>query len=653
MIELLALLACGPSDGGDGTAQDDTAAPPSWTDGGGTDDTGTPGTTSPTTSLPSPVYDPDGGGFLSTPWPSDARVSSDGRPDLSTFPNPIPIPLIDTYLEVAQGLDGFGTNTASYVAFDAALDTALLPDAATSLQDDAPLFLVEVEADSPTRGERIPVQWQWYGDETVYLPARTLAVAPVFGFPLRPATTYALVLTRDLCSSPAAFQADLATAGHLADLAAWLPEAGLSADDVCVASAFTTTDPFASLLAAARWIRAQPQVDLSQALVAEQLDWDRFDVYTGSYAGPVFQEGTRPYQSEGGGLVLDQDPEADPVSWDDMRLSLGTPKDLATPPATGWPVTIVLHGTGGDYLSGCCEYDSDWEHAATLAEVGGLVVGIDLPLHGTRGGDEAKVLSDLEFPYNIFNPDSGRSVQRQNAIDVMFLAHLLAQGPTFTLPDGTPVKVDPARISVLGHSQGGLSLGLAIPFFGGDVQAAVMSGTGGGVAITLLERTDPFAIGEILAGVLQLGEEETLTELHPVAGLVQWISEATDPLNTAPWWYHQGGLWEEQAPAHVLHFSGLLDEMSTWRTAEALAAAGRTPVLAPAATWPESWALLGMEAQETPLSGNVTGFDGSARTAAFSQWADEGHGLIYGNGDARALYRDFLGSVGEGAPTLP
>lgn len=649
MVELVALLACaaGPTGGDPG---DDSGA--AVLDGGGAADGGTGvdgGGSEGGIPGPLPVYDPAGADFLSTPWPSDARRTADGRPDLSSFPNPAAIPLVDTYRAVAQGLDGFGNNTAIYFAFDQALDTALLPDAAASREEGAALFLVDVDPGSASRGERVPVQWLWWEEQTAYLPAHTLAVAPVFGFPLRPGTTYALVVTTAVAASPAAFQEDLAAIDHLSPLRDWLPEGGLSASDVAVAAVFTTSDPTASLVAAARWIRRQPPVDLSQSLAVVQEN-SRFRVYEGSYPGPLFQEGVRPYQDAGGGLVLDADPLAEPVAWDTMRLALGTPPDLSDPPAGGWPITIVLHGTGGNYLSGCCQ-GSDG-HAAVLGDAGGLVIGIDLPLHGNRGGDLTGGLSDLEHPYNIFNPDSARSVQRQAAIDLMYLAHALAQGPTFTLPDGTPLRIDPTRISALGHSQGGLSLGMAIPFFGQDVRAAVLSGTGGGVAITLLERTDPFPIGPVLASVLQLDDGEELTELHPVATLVQWLSEVTDPLDTAPFWFAEGPLWEEHGPVHVLHFSGLLDEQSTWRTAEALAAAGRTPVLAPAATWAESWTLRGLDELAAPVSGDAIGFDGRPVTAAFSQWEHGGHSVIYDDEEAQALYRSFLGSVGEGAPVI-
>ncbi|NOY28169.1 MAG: hypothetical protein GXP62_20075 [Oligoflexia bacterium] len=622
----------------------------------------TPTSTSTSTSTstgPHPTYDLNSEDFLATPWPSDDRTDADGHPDLSTFPNPVPIPLVDSYLAVVAKGTGFGTNTPVFLAFDSDIDTTLLPDATESLTVDASIQLVDVDSASPAYGQRVPIQWSWLSDPTVYLPAHALAVAPVFGFPLRPATTYALLVTTGLAQQAPAFAAMLAddgTASALDPLRAWLPDSGLSTDQLAVATVFTTTDPLATLRDATAWTRRQDPVDLSQALAVHTLAYDRYDVYTGSYQGPVFQEGERPYRSEGGGLVLDDDPDADPVSWDDMRMALGTPKDLSHPPATGWPVTIILHGTGGDYLSGCCEGDDDRERAAALAAQGVVSLGIELPLHGTRGGDLVGDLSALEFPFNILNPDSGRSVQRQAAIDLIYLAHALAQGPSFTLPDGTQLRVDPNRISAFGHSQGGLALALAVPFFGEDVQAVVLSGTGGGVAITLLERTDPFPIGPALAAVLQLGDDETLTELHPIAGLVQWLSEVTDPINMAPYWFDRGDLWEAQAPIHVLHFSGLLDPETTYRTAEALAAAGRTPVRAPAATWPQSWDLAGIVELSPPIQADILGFDGTDITAALSQWPEDGHQVLYDNADARAVYAGFLGSVGgkgSDPPTIP
>ena len=72
--------------------------------------------------------------FFALPWPSDARLTTDGKLDLAGFNNPGGG--LGKYLSVvaADALGGFGTQAAVYFRFDAAIDPASLPvDAAASL----------------------------------------------------------------------------------------------------------------------------------------------------------------------------------------------------------------------------------------------------------------------------------------------------------------------------------------------------------------------------------------------------------------------------------------------------------------------------------------------------------------------------------------
>ncbi len=607
------------------------------TDGGGSDGGGTDGGSTEPPSSALPRYAPSEADFLATPWPSDARLDASGHPDLSAFPNPAAIPLVQTYVELAQTLTGFGTNTPVYLQFEAdapALETDLLPSTEQSCAEGSPLRLVELPS-----GDCLPVQWAFWEEETLYLPARTLAVAPVFGFPLRPGTTHALLLNRSVAERPAAFEADLSTLPALAPLRELLSAEQL--DMLAVASVFTTSDPLAGL-AAARELLDPP--DLSQSL-RELARYSRYDLFEGSFQAPSYLEGEAPWRSEGG-LVLDQDPGAEPVGWETVRLVVATPTDLSSPPEGGWPVVIVLPGTGADAVVGCCDGDRDYEPAAVQAARGMVTVSFDLPLHGERGGELAESLTDFEFPFNVLNPESGRSVQRQAAIDTMGLVRALSRAPTLTLPDGSVLALDPEQIALFGHSQGGLVLALAAPFLDTQARTLLLSGTGGGVAITLLERTEPYEIGPLLAGVLQLPAEEEFSELHPVAALVQWLSEVTDPINTAPYWSKRGGLWEGQPSRHLMHVSGLLDAFTHHRTAEALATAGGLDVRAPAAAWGEGWELAGVEELAPPIAGNRVGFDGEAVTGVLDQWAEEGHGVVFNEPEAWERYRDFLAGVG-------
>ena len=74
------------------------------------------------------------------------------------------------------------------------------------------------------------------------------------------------------------------------------------------------------------------------------------------------------------------------------------------------------------------------------------------------------------------------------------------------------IALDPQRIFLFGHSQGGLTGALALPELA-ELPCAIMSGTGGALSLTLLERKDPINIAEALAG--WGGAQTPLFASHP------------------------------------------------------------------------------------------------------------------------------------------
>ena len=148
-------------------------------------------------TLPSTQVQHDLSGFFTHPWPSNTRLLG-GRPDLTHFPNPTENPLIDQFIEVAGTIDGFGTNSPIYFPLSSTIDTTFLPTPSESISDESCVTLINIDPDSQYRGEIIPVQWDFQEEETNWQPANFLSVSPVWGFPLRPATQYAVVLTTEL-----------------------------------------------------------------------------------------------------------------------------------------------------------------------------------------------------------------------------------------------------------------------------------------------------------------------------------------------------------------------------------------------------------------------------------------------------------------------
>ncbi len=591
-----------------------------------------------------------GDGFFDRPWPSDDRLV-DGHPDPSGFPGEGTSELLDAYLAEIAKLDGFGTTAPIYQRFRDSIDTALLPDAAHSASTDAAVFLVDVDPASPERGRLVPYTWDWQEDATNWQPSRLLAVQPVWGVPLRPHTRYALVFTTDLARPVRALEDawDPTDPDHAryADLAETLLLLGVPTERVAWATVFTTQDTVSEMASIARATRETlPKPPLDQVL-DKIYATGSFAAYEGELWLPIWQHGESPYLTEGGGFAFDADgwPELD--HWEKAAFVVSVPL-RGQVPENGWPTAIYAHGTGGDATI-FADSASRLEPAAVLARHGMAGVSISLPFHGDRnpGGDPAL----LSFNYS--NPTAGRTNFRQAAMEQVYLAELLAAGPHDLVgEDGREIPLDPDRIAYIGHSHGGEIGALAIPFFGETVRAAVLSGTGGGLTLSVVYRdAGDFDVQGLLQGAFDFAEGEELDETHPLVGMVQLLSEATDPINAAPFWHAQAPWWDT-APQDVLMFEGLQDIYTPPVAIEALAGAGGQPLLEPVVRDGAAQEALDTPHEALPTSGNVLAWDGSAVSAGLAQYEDQGHFAIFDDSSAAELYGSFLESAMSGTPVL-
>ncbi|HHO49897.1 MAG TPA: hypothetical protein ENK18_03270 [Deltaproteobacteria bacterium] len=601
---------------------------------------------------PRPVFDPASPSFWGTPWPSDDRTDPDGTLAVSTFPDPFGVPLLGDYLARAEEQVGAGTNSPIYVLMQGPLDPLLLPTPQESLEDpSSTLILVDIDPDSAHWGERFPVLWEQNAyDNSLYMPEHLLAVAPMHGYPLRPATRYALIVTTGAATRHQAWAERLRPdhPEHDPDLIRALFPLGLTTDDIAIATTFTTLDPVAEMATLARYVQHQIAPANLDAQPLEHLyDHVHYTAWRTRYFSPVFTHGEPPYLNEGGAFEFEDDGTPRMSRFDEMRLAVCTP--LGEAPASGWPVVIYQHGTGGSYR-GFCNSSSALEVMNRLGQVGLLGVGIDQPLHGSRPGAEGA--GDLAH-FNIVNPDSGITNFRQGAIDAIYLARSLAARPhTFRAPDGQRFTTDPDRILFMGHSQGGLTGAMAAPFVGNDLKAMVLSGAGAVLAITIVERKDVLDFEQLVRGLVDLQPEEPFTPLHPILGVMQTLVEPTDPGNYAPFWFSQLGPWAGHRPVPILLTSGTNDEATPYSTAIALAAAARLPQVGEPATRAEAVRLRTGDPRPLPQLLNATDFEGAPITSGFHQWWKGTHFVLFEEEEASDLYVDFLRSAADGMIVL-
>lgn len=605
-------------------------------------------------------------GFWTLPFPSDLRLTAEGRPDYTTFPNPSDSPLVNQYLEFgAAEMDGWGLNSPIWFDFDAPVALPVNDDdaALASLNCEGPVRILDVDPDSPAYGTCLPARWEQIDSfsSDPYVDPDLVAVAPYWGFPLRSGTTYAVFLVdlQDDAGSYVGGHPDLALAlagehpdtavqsvyQSLADLLAARPELGSTEGEltwIAAATVFTTQDVLSEMELLADFVRSSPELPAwtgeLELLPEEHEEFEQaYPIYDGSYIAQNFQRGEVPYTDEGGGFVWDGDTPV-PQSEEEIRFAISLPRPTFEQPAAGWPVVIQSHGTGGDRFS---HFGDGLNPANMFANRGFVSMGIAQPFHGARWEEGNPTAVNL-YSFNYFNPESGTTTFRQAALDtvsqVEFLLRELTEGGA--MAEAHPeLRIDPDNIYYFGHSQGGLTGGLAIPFTH-EVKTWILSGTGGGISRTIMLREDPFVIRDLLLTGVGAPDGTELFEMHPLVGMVQALAEKTDPLNYGPRWIAESN----RQPVSILMTEGLHDAQTPSLTAEALATAARLPIARP---FDErdvpGLRLRGFDEERAPYRGNLDHPSGDRVTGGLAQFDDD-HFVVFRDSSAALLYANMLWS---------
>jgi pimeloyl-ACP methyl ester carboxylesterase len=592
----------------------------------------------------------DGTEFFDSPWPSDLRTI-DGRPDMRGFPGQADLELVSLYMNQIESRTGFGTNSAMFARFDRAISNADLPTPSETLTAEAPFFLMNIDPQSPYRGERVPLDTRFQDTETDWQAQNTLATTPVLGFPLRPRTTYALVFSTRFAamseSMPEAWIPGTPEHTYFKDLNNTLFAEGMDQETIAHAVRFRTQDPVGEMALFADRIANDLTTPPLDQTVSRGIQSDFFTRFTGEMWLPMWQHGEKPYLTQDGAFAFDEEGRPVLFDWEAVNFTISVPRG-SDMPENGWPVVIYAHGTGG-YHGGFADGLSALEPANVLGEVGILGIGISLPLHGERStGIDPSLTS-----FNYLNPDSAISVFRQASLDHIYLAEVLAnRSHGFQLDDGSLAHTDPQRIAYMGHSHGGLIGAIAAPFMGDRVRAMFLSGAGGGLSTTITTRdAGDIDIQAILKATLNFEDDEELVVSHPIIAVVQTLAEITDPINYAPFWYQVEPFWDTSAMP-ILMTEGLNDLQTPPPTAEALAAAAGLPILEPVAQVSGGHRYRGSPTDSRPALDNLSAWNGTPLTGGLVQFADQDHFAIFQDPDGARLYQQFLLTALNGAPEV-
>lgn len=589
-----------------------------------------------------PRFEPDGEGFYRIPWPSDARVLSDGTVDLADFPD-VENAVLTVIREALEGtLHGFSTMPVGYIALDRDPDAEALSDPAASVLLGADLMLMAVSEGHC--GERVPIEVQVSKPDR-HLDANVLEMAPVPGFVLRQGVIYAFVVNRSFGREgtlrPAAFDAALngdgtplgETYGALRSCVATLDD--LSIDDIAVATVFTTQD----VLTEARALRDAVR-DASVTFAPHIDGWELNETYSvdgeyvshvGTYETPIFQAGVSPYTNRGGAILFDeagvpimQGSEPVPMI---VTVPVGAPEPM--------PVFIWVDGTGW----------GQWTHVRRSVTQDMLAAGFVVASYMPQfHGDRATPGSDTESStYNFLNPEAGRNVLRQQLADTSFFVELIKHELSTKFAPGT---LDVSSLVMGGQSQGAQN-GAFVAAVEPDIEAYVLNGLSAYLSITILERKDISDYEALLA--LLVKTEGDLDRFYPVIQLLQMGADTVDPQNYVGAWSRWAG---NPTGANVFVLNGFNDDTTHPIGIDSLTIAGDMGIVDPPGWDVDPFDVWNRDSEGLPIVGNRSAPDGSPITVVTYLDPSTGHFTIYDRADERARAVDFLVDALDGIPTL-
>jgi len=471
---------------------------------------------------------------------------------------------------------------------------------------------------------------------------------PHLGFPLDPGQPYALLLLRTLGNESGYALAQNAVmrralAGTIEDptvndsfapLRDCFGQLGLAEGVIAGGTVFTTQDPRAEALVLRDHVRSDA-VNAAEVLSFARNDERSaagYDFWEGQYRTPIYQRGTSPYANDGdgGGLVFtDGVPEVQ--RYEDVPFSLAWPTTIEGP----FPILVWIDGTGAGRYS----HIGDPPFLEALAR-GFAVANFQPQFHDDRatpGSDET--LST----FNYFNPESGRTVFLQQAIDTVYFHRLLTEWVDRL--EGAPA-LDTERIVYGGHSQGAI-VGAIVAGMDDGFDAFFLNGIGAWLTITIVERKDPFDIAELVANTIDTGGP--LDRFHPVVAIAQTGADRVDPANWSPFW--RG--WDANPSGnHVLMSNGNEDTTTHYTSISGVTLAGHAAPMAPAGWNVDPFGVWDGDSETPPLMGNRTAMDGSPLTIGSYLKDGSGHFTIYRDNRVMEMGADFwLTAIEDEVPT--
>lgn len=658
--------------------------------------------------------------FFAFPYPNDVRTDEHGRANLSGYPIP-PTALIDMIAQLYPGIktlipslvsrvqserSGFSPIGGVYFRTSMAVDSAALSkhsdpsDPGKTASPDSCFQLINVEADSPRYGERVPVYVTYHRETNALWAKNTLVMRPVPGVGPRPGDRYAAVVTDCLTansryinqSNKLRYILEKAAPDEINDKNAYYVDRlkaleaegklGFKMNRIRAFTGYVTMNPAAEMDQMAKAVKGKGSIVSDENGVAKGFAWGNFaagwTVYNNAYVyrgqfvtcnliDGDYSTGIPTYTGDGRGEIH-FDTAGNLVSAcnkENVFFEVTVPRN-AEMPAKGFPIAVYGHGTGGSAATHSRYMNSEGLNLLD-AGVPMAMIGFDACLQG----DRTTGAGDLASMYLLMlqNPVVIRESVRQTVNDMLVLYDIIDSGKLILppLPGKTENTIfDPSYGLYMGHSQGSQEAGLLLGITD-SVKNAFLSAGGGGVLLGFVDLrpdlSDVQVVGSMLSGksiadmlsmLFGLSDGSISYDTFITNHIVQPLMDPVDPLNFAPRFIR-----DPAAGMHAKNIAqtvGLGDQSTPIATQFAMIASIGLPFVGKVFESAAPLNIAGLSSSAgSSVSGNIATQSGNATGGAIQyKYTGTGnpHFVIYSMASARQAYIDFFKSVLNGKPTV-
>jgi len=622
------------------------------------------------------------------PFPCDLGVRVDGTINMRGFPDTVLKKTVRRIKHAVEHGYGFSTNSTIYFAFNKPLHQRHIPVTLTTIQPGSPVFLMDIDPDSPERGRRFPLRLKFQKNKPRlgFGPKNLLSVLPVPGFVLRENTTYAVVIMdtlRDadhkLLNSPPAFKAlkrGEVPEGKMGRKAAelygpmfkFLRTKNVNVDRIAAATVFKTGDPTERMRKMYEAAVAMLPISFSEPLKMTR-EYDDFYVLEGAVMLPQYQPGEFPYKKDKEGIIV-FDGEGKPIVQRRERVPVCLSVPKGKMPSSGWPLMIYIHGTWGISTQhvdrGPVMHDAKNEVAPPgtgpsmiLAHRGIATVGAALPGWMERNNND-----DMIKYYNFFNIEAIRDNIIQGATEQSMLLRSMTDlklnsdlCPRTDSSAGYNGKIyfDPNLIFGMGQSLGSIILG---PLGAVETEFKVIFPSGSGAHMgNFVARMNPYNHDRLRKKGVGMAESFGVDMFHPIMALSQTVLAPADPGSFMRHIIEDP--FPGRKPKHVWLTLGQFDHYFSPEAQNAILIGSGLDFVGEVndGSTPEILALAGKKPLKYPVSGNIKTKDGVIITGVAMHYeqigALDGHHINFQRHETKYQYGCFLRSyIDEGVPTL-